>query len=112
MLRRVIPIVPAESLIPEGMYCYAPMQGPSPENGWVFRVKPCPYWQRYDEKLHGPLPENWSSMTEDGGPGAYCRYLKTGDWLDDGTWLLWDQVKACGVNEGDDDPWPDILAPE
>lgn len=30
---------------------------------------------------------------------GYCKYLKSGDWHKDGTTLLWDQCKECGVSD-------------
>lgn len=30
---------------------------------------------------------------------GYCMYLKSGDWEDDRTSLLWDFVKECGLKE-------------
>lgn len=95
-------------LIPKGPYCYTPVQAPCEENGWVFRVKSCPHWQRYDKTVHGELPDEYKPY-EDGFQGAYCTFLKTGDWLPDGTMLLWDQVKECGENyDWDDEPWEDL----
>lgn len=51
----------------------------------------CMFWK----KLSG-FPDQQS---------GWCDYLKTGDMIDDetGTMLLWDQVKECGVNYGEDD---------
>jgi len=61
--------------IPIGPYCY--------------NNKICPYWYR----------------AEDGVDQAYgyCSYLHKGDWMKDGTMLLWDQVKECGVNDDNED---------
>ena len=84
-----IPVVHAESLIPAGPYCYTPVQGPCAENGSVFRVKCCPFWRT----LPG-LPEQRS---------GWCDYLRTGDNEADGTLLLWDQVKECGIKDSDED---------
>lgn len=28
---------------------------------------------------------------------GYCMYLKLGDWFKNGTMLLWDECKECGV---------------
>lgn len=92
--------------IPEGLYCYTPVQAPCAENGWVFRVKPCPFWQHYDKEVHGELPDECKPYEKE-FQGAYCTFLKTGDWLPDGTMLLWDQVKECGENYGDDS-WDEV----
>jgi hypothetical protein len=59
------------SKIPEGMYCY--------DGKGV-----CPYWS---------INENYEY--QDNG---YCSYLKQGDWEGLGG-LLWDQCKACGIND-------------
>jgi hypothetical protein len=90
---KIIPIKKAEELIPEGMYCYTPLQAPCEETNWVYKVKPCPFWEYYSEEKHGKLPEGYPSEKE--YDGAFCQYLKAGDW--NGTDLLWDQVKECGV---------------
>lgn len=55
--------------IPEGIYCY-------------LNQKICPYW--------GKNPKKPNQMN------GYCRFLRVSDW--NGTDLLWDQVKSCGVN--------------
>ena len=94
------------SIIPEGMYCYT---GIKMEKG-VYYTKLCPYWDAIkdvDEQECG-----------------YCHYLEEGDsYLNDTMilcdektgekstpneigipgGLLWDQVKECGINYGDDD---------
>lgn len=62
----------AHSVIPSGPYCYG-------------AKGPCPYWGMSEDQ------EN-----QDNG---YCALLKQGDWEHDGIALLWDQCKACGVNE-------------
>lgn len=72
-------------LIPPGMYCYSREAGGDPAPGIVHRVKPCPYWGSHPEKL-----------TQLNG---YCAHLKAGDWEEDGTFLLWDMVKECGLND-------------
>lgn len=84
---KIIPIVKAETLIPSGPYCYTPVEGPCAENGWVFRIKLCPFWQYREDiaELHGEQT------------AGYCSYLRKGDWAEDGTFLLWDQCKECGV---------------
>lgn len=58
------------SIIPEGEYCYT-------------RFGACPYWDKNPNK---PDQEN-----------GYCHLLEAGDWMP-GMDLLWDQVKACPIN--------------
>lgn len=58
--------------IPKGIYCYD-------DKGT------CPYWSMDEEK---PQQES-----------GYCRFMGVGDWEEKGTWLLWDMVKECGINE-------------
>jgi len=58
--------------IPKGMYCYDD-------------EKMCPFWSMNPEFPH---QEN-----------GYCHYLKEGDWEEEGTRFLFDQVKECGINE-------------
>lgn len=31
---------------------------------------------------------------------GYCFLLKTGDWFENGTSLLWDKCKECGISDG------------
>ena len=69
------------SIIPEGYYCYT-------------RISPgkyisCPYWSIKEGK---PTQQN-----------GYCEYLHLGDWMDNGTTLLWDSCKECGINYGDEE---------
>ena len=71
-----------ESIIPIGMYCYTPVKAPCKENGFVYEVKRCPYWE-----LKTDYPEQQN---------GYCHYLETGDM--ENTFLLWNSVKECGVN--------------
>lgn len=69
------------TVIPHGQYCYVPITRDFLGLGkLVTRV--CPYWQYRDEN-HG-----------------YCAYLEMADGEGD-CFLLWDQVKECGVNQGD-----------
>lgn len=92
MAHRIIPIIPAESLIPEGDYCYRPDTSPAAAEAYQrgrFRIVRCPFWI-----LRSDLAEQ---------ANGYCSYLKLGDWMEDGTFLLWDQVKECGVKLGDDE---------
>ena len=58
--------------IPKGLYCYD-------EKG------KCPFWELKKGK----------SKQENG----YCHYLDWGDWMSADGGLLWDQCKACGINE-------------
>jgi hypothetical protein len=75
-----------EGVIPQGMYCYSRASNVvDPENGIFRDVVPCPYWGHDPEK----------GEQQDG----YCAHLKAGDWEDEGTMLLWDMVKECGVND-------------
>ena len=95
-----------ESVIPKGPYCYTPIRTPEVQEDWekrgIFRICACPYWEHYDQKIHGPLPAEYAEF-QSTYRGAYCKFLKTGDWEHDGTMLLWDQVKECGIN----DDWED-----
>lgn len=91
---RVIPIVTAESLIPAGLYCYTVVPSDNLEaSDSTLRIRPCPYWSinREARAAHG---------TQSSG---YCSYLRTGDWMENGTLLLWDQVKECGLKDADFD---------
>lgn len=79
-----IPVVRAEDRIPHGAYCYAPKSQTSQS---FFHVTPCSYWKLLDE--HPSQMNGW------------CEYLGTGDMVEKGTSLLWDQVKECGIKEAD-----------
>ena len=68
----------------------------------------CPYWEERREDAIAHWLKN-KEITQDEAldlqnkntvvEGAgYCHYLKTGDWFDDGTLLLWDMCKECGIN--------------
>ena len=61
----------AAMVIPHGCYCYD-------ENGV------CPFW------------DSMPSMGEHSH--GYCHWIESGDWESDGTSLLWDQTKECGIN--------------
>ena len=45
----------------------------------------------------------WLSFnkTKDEQLSGYCKYLHTGDWMKDGTILLFDECKECGIHEDD-----------
>lgn len=75
-----------KKLIPLGIYCYA-ITGRNPKTGRIQR-KICPFWSMRKDK-----PEQVN---------GYCSYLEEGDWEFPGGGLLWDQVKECGINMGDD----------
>lgn len=83
-MRKVIPIIRAETLIPEGDFCYQETAG---------QLKACPFWAKLDSMV-ARYGEHRS---------GYCHYLKMGDWMPDGTFLLSDQVKECGVKYLDDE---------
>lgn len=67
--------------IPHGDYCYV--------WGDNFTIKVCPYWFLNTDK-------NLSEQQR-----GYCSRLKLGDWMDDGTMLLWDMCKECNENTDD-----------
>jgi hypothetical protein len=71
-----------EANIPLGDYCYT-LIGIDSNIGFR-QVSVCPFWRKFADK-----PEQLN---------GYCTYLKLGDWMEDGTLLLWDQVKECGIN--------------
>lgn len=87
MTARVIPILRAESLIPPGLYCYTPVEEPSAATHWHMRVARCPFW-----RLDTTRPRD---------ERGHCDYLRRGDADEDGTSLLWDGVKECGVRTED-----------
>lgn len=81
----------AEKLIPKGDYCYErlePVQRPgqAPRLAVISR---CPF-----HRVIKGRPQQES---------GYCLYLQAGDTGSQGTFLLWDMVKECGINKLDDD---------
>ena len=62
-------------IIPAGIYCY--------------EKKVCPYWT---------VRRSYHNIQEMRQSCGYCRLLKQGDFMDNGTMLIWDQVKECGIN--------------
>ena len=74
----------AHSLIPSGDYCYKWLEKSNPENHHLGKVKTCPF---YDKMQNLPAQSN-----------GYCHYLKAGDFTKDGTFLLFDMCKCCGIN--------------
>lgn len=80
-----------KSMIPENpSYCYKSIEQ-SKENPMVFPITElCTYWRIASDK---PKTLN-----------GYCLFLKKGDWEEDGTMALFDQLKNCGIkNEWLDD---------
>ena len=76
----------AEKLVPHGYYCYTWVGKPSAQN---HQIKVCPFWQSFYPKV----PEQSC---------GFCHLLKVGDFTEDGTVLLWDMIKSCGVNLPDE----------
>lgn len=66
----------AKRVIPNGCYCYD-------NNGT------CPFWDKIKDRPHQE--------------SGYCHWLQVGDFDINGTMLLWDQCKECGLNEGGDE---------
>lgn len=89
---RIIPIIKAESLIPFGGYCYKGLQKKEDEPLEFKVVDKCPFHSINEDHI-----ENGSIQM-----AGYCSYLKLGDWMDNGTFLLFDMVKECGVKEEDE----------
>ena len=65
--------------IPKGIYCHGDWNKKNPPCKWLTFNK------NKDEQLSG-----------------YCKYLKTGDWYEDGTMLLFDECKECGIKDNID----------
>jgi hypothetical protein len=77
------------SVIPTGCYCYTPLDASSLPVDGSMTVKTCPFW--------ASSPDHEKQMS------GYCALMRAGDWEDDGTMLLWDMVKECGIKD-DIDP--------
>ena len=100
--------------IPKGCYCYK-IVGKPDKNG-QYKTKLCPF-------LDWLKRNNITNLDDFQGTG-FCHYLQKGDWFDEetgkeeehinlercqetlvvnskqeGTMLLWDSVKECGINE-------------
>lgn len=97
-------------LIPVGSYCYSGGTWDS-ERG-IYVTKPCPYWQATNYGTVKCSFLNEESLTpEAGSRGDTSRekaYRHFGGV--EATWtsidefsLLWDQVKECGENYGDEE---------
>lgn len=50
----------------------------------------------YDKSGCCPFLEKWNMMGEQNS--GYCMYLEEGDFTKNGTFLLWDRIKCCGIN--------------
>lgn len=83
-----IPIIHAESVIPRGHYCYSNMKIVEHPVTTRITMTMCMFW-----KILPGFPDQQS---------GWCDYLKTGDMIETGTMLLWDQVKCCSVNIDND----------
>jgi len=105
-LKKVKALNKDEKYIPPGSYCYEFLdERPQKEGGrnredWAMRTLSCPYREIREDK-----PKQMC---------GYCHYLEAGDWEEDGTLLVWDGVKECGVNyelekDCDDDYQPTDL---
>jgi len=72
-----------QEAIPPGPYCYFGSRNPADKS-----YKPCPYWK-------------WVSKRK-----ARCAYLDIEDDVEDEhgyePLALWDQLKECGINDGDE----------
>lgn len=76
-----------KSVIPPGMYCYT-IKDIDIKTGRM-KTNICPYWSIDESK---PYQGN-----------GYCSFLELGDWMENGTSLLFDQCKECGINDDSDD---------
>jgi hypothetical protein len=66
-------------------YCYQSCTQ-SKDNSAVFPIAElCPYWRVASDKA-----ETLS---------GYCLFLEKGDWEENGTMALFDQLKCCGIND-------------
>lgn len=72
--------------VPHGKYCYEPYGVVATGNGsYELQKRVCPYWGWTDA-----LPRHENGI---------CRLMPLNDWESEDLSFLWDQVKACGVNE-------------
>lgn len=75
-LKRFFGFIPSSKGIPEGVYCYEPVEFPSEENGFIYKTRPCP---------------NYKSLKN--GNDA-CLYLGYVGWEPGFS----DQCKLCSIN--------------
>lgn len=73
-----------ENFIPPGPYCYHFLVNEPDPVTHKMRILRCPYWAKNEEK-----------ETQESG---YCEFLETGDWIEGGSFSLWDQLKECGID--------------
>lgn len=65
------------SVIPEGLYCYTPIESPTKDNNYIYKIKPCKYYRH--------ITKNIKSCTYEGFVGFdFC---------------LYDQCKICGEKD-------------
>ena len=70
--------------IPKGNYCYTIINKKDMHKDGYISIDVCPFWES-----KGNMPQ----------ANGYCNFLKKGDMDEDGTFLLFDMVKECGVND-------------
>lgn len=77
--------IPPSKVAPEGQYCYKITK-------IVYDEKGCPHIHRRMCPFHVMRDDKPYQMN------GYCSYLRLGDWMKNGTSLLFDQVKECDLN--------------
>lgn len=83
---RVMTEAEAIKLIPKNTpYCYSPDPDRKMVDGRLPIIS-CPFWTPYEDHVSGPVRE------------GFCLFLGIGDREEDGTFLLFDQVKECGIS--------------
>jgi hypothetical protein len=98
------------SVIPKGDYCYQWEEVPSSENNFRGKIKRCPY---YTHKTLNGVSVPWCVFLNCGGIDnahddsqiqSLVEHFGTEEKMDEALplFLLWDEVKECGINEGED----------
>ena len=87
-VEKLLGIYKDQSVIPNGVYCY----GYVSQKEGSRKIQICPYWSK--------------NKTKDNQESGYCSFLELGDWMENGTSLLWDQCKECGINYDDENDLP------
>jgi len=106
---------PNVKLIPEGDYCYQWEETPSPENGFRGKIKTCPH---YTTKTFNGVSVPWCLFLNCGGLNngnddedikALVEHFGSEEKMHEELplFLLWDQVKECGENIGEDQDYSD-----